>query len=136
MEGIDNAVLASLFDRLAERHPEILASVGGAGDGGHDGTGSADKRDPVENCGISNTGGAESTGAAGRSITKTDLYLAGLTGGENAAEKRDRLCAHLGFPAGMTPTAFLAALNILYGKEEFLALCEAVFGDTGGAGEA
>lgn len=131
VEGIDNAVLASLFDRLAERHPEILASAGG-----HDGTGSADKKDPVENCGISNTGGAESTGAAGRSITKTDLYLAGLTGGENAAEKRDRLCAHLGFPAGMTPTAFLAALNILYGKEEFLALCEAVFGDTGGAGEA
>jgi len=131
VEGIDNGVLASLFDRLAERHPEILASVGG-----HDGTGSADKKDPVENCGISNTGGAKSTGSPGSSITKTDLYLAGLTGGENAAEKRDRLCAHLGFPAGMTPTAFLAALNILYGKEEFLALCEAVFGDTGGAGEA
>lgn len=147
VEGIDNAVLASLFDRLAERHPEILMGTGGtagvesagigtdgaAGDGSEGvesaGTGAAGKTDPVENCGVANRNNMVSTGAADSPITKADLYFAGLTGGENAAEKRDRLCVHLGFPAGMTPTAFLAALNILYGKETFLALCDTVFAD-------
>lgn len=128
VEGIDNGILASLFDRLAEKHPEILAWQGSAA------ADAGEKTDPVENAGLSMAGdsvspktSAVSTASAGSPITKTDLYLAGLTGGENAAEKRDRLCAHLGFPAGMTPTAFLEALNILYGKGEFAALCTTVF---------
>jgi len=128
VEGIDNGILISLFERLEEKHPEILAEQGSTA-----GTDDA-KTDPVENAGLSPQGDtvspkapAGSTASADSPITKTDLYLAGLTGGENSAEKRDRLCAHLGFPAGMTPTAFLAALNILYGRTEFAALCETVF---------
>lgn len=132
VEGIDNGILASLFDRLAEKHPEILAGQGStAADAGR-------KTDPVENAGLSMAGDSVSLEVPALSdspITKTDLYLAGLTGGENAAEKRDRLCAHLGFPAGMTPTAFLAALNILYGKGEFASLCTTVFPPDGGEDE-
>ncbi|MBQ3177212.1 MAG: DUF4093 domain-containing protein [Clostridia bacterium] len=132
VEGIDNGILASLFDRLAEKHPEILAGQGSAA------ADAGGKTDPVENAGLSMAGDSVSLEVPAPSdspITKTDLYLAGLTGGENAAEKRDRLCAHLGFPAGMTPTAFLAALNILYGKGEFAALCETVFPPDGGEDE-
>jgi len=58
-----------------------------------------------------------------RPMTKADLYFMGLTGGEDAGEKRDRLCLHLGFPCGMTPTAFLTAMNLLYTKEDLEALC-------------
>ena len=131
VEGIDNGTLTSLFDRLVEKHPEILAGQGTAA--------AAAETDPVENSPVSDSagqdGGTLSPAASDSPITKTDLYLAGLTGGENAAWKRDRLCAHLGFPAGMTPTAFLAALNILYGKAEFASLCDTVFADTGDAEE-
>ena len=156
VEGIDNTILAGLFDKLAERHPEILAGQGR--DNAECGMQNAElalsdvpqtsdvqrtsdipltgETDPVEKSSVSTSVPGLSTASADtKPITKTDLYLAGLTGGENAAEKRDRLCAHLGFPAGMTPTAFLAALNILYGKAEFEALCETVFAGDGDAGE-
>lgn len=70
-----------------------------------------------------------STGSAtARPITKTDLYVWGLTGGEHAAKRRDLLCSHLSLPAGMTPNALLAALNILYPRDEFLSLCEKLYG--------
>ncbi len=55
-------------------------------------------------------------------ITKTDLYTCGLTGRENSREKRDALGARLGLPPNMTPNAFLAALNVLVTREEFLNL--------------
>ncbi len=57
-------------------------------------------------------------------ITKVDLFTLGLTGSDGASEKRDRLCAGLGLPAGMTPNALLSAVNILFGRAEFLALAE------------
>lgn len=121
VEGIDNATLAALFDRLAARHPEIV------------------KTEPVENTALSGTGqasvgesgqfstGSVSAAADNKPITKTDLYLYGLTGGDNAALRRDKLCAHLALPAGMTPNALLAALNILYSRADFLTLCETLF---------
>ena len=55
-------------------------------------------------------------------ITKGDLYEYGLSGGENAAEKRDVLAAKAGLPAGMTAKALLAALNTVMAREEFLHL--------------
>ena len=61
-------------------------------------------------------------------ITKADLFALALTGMAGSSEKRDRLCTHLGLPAGMTPTAFLDAVNILYAKEEFIALAQSFFG--------
>lgn len=104
VEGIDNATLTALFERLTKCHPELLSSE------------------------VSDTEVSATTAPATseRSITKTDLYLAGFTGGEGAAEKRDRLCQHLGFPVGMTPNALLSALQILYTPMEFQTLCETV----------
>ena len=55
-------------------------------------------------------------------LSKTDLYIDGLTGGKDSAEKRDKLCAKLGLPRGMTPNALLAALRVLLTYEEYLAL--------------
>ncbi len=55
-------------------------------------------------------------------LSKTDLYVDGLTGGENSTAARDALAVKLGLPAGMTPTAFLAALRVLCTYEEYLAL--------------
>ena len=56
-------------------------------------------------------------------LSKTDLYIDGLTGGEGSREKRDALAASLGLPEGMTPNALLAALRILCTYEEY---CNAV----------
>lgn len=167
VEGIDNATLASLFDKLAARHPEIVVH--------HD----VAKKDVVDNlvasvenstvdastpkestpmregiatenalvcdlnfntstiCGATEADGESgkfSTGSVSqvaehKPISKTDFYLYGLTGGENAVSRRDTLCKHLSLPAGMTPNALLAALNILYSRTDFLALCDTLFGE-------
>ncbi|MBR4933200.1 MAG: DUF4093 domain-containing protein [Clostridia bacterium] len=56
-------------------------------------------------------------------ITKTDLYFAGLSGGENSSEKRDRLASELSLPAGMSAPALLSALNMIITKEVFNSIC-------------
>ena len=48
-----------------------------------------------------------------RRITKTDLYLDGLTGGENSSERRARLLTRLSLPDDMTASAMLEALNLI-----------------------
>ena len=53
-----------------------------------------------------------------RTMNKADLYALGLTGTPDAAERRNRLCEKIGFPADMTPNALLAALQLLYTVEE------------------
>ena len=53
-------------------------------------------------------------------LSKTDLYIDGLTGGEDSARRRDELATSLGLPQGMTPNALLAALRILLTYEEYL----------------
>ncbi len=55
-------------------------------------------------------------------LSKTDLYLDGLTGGEGSAERRDALAERLGMPKGMTPNALLAALRVLCSYEEYCDL--------------
>ena len=52
-------------------------------------------------------------------LSKTDLFEYGLTGGENSADKRDLLAQKFALPAGMTPNALLAALNVIATREEF-----------------
>ncbi len=61
--------------------------------------------------------------AAENPLSKTDLYLDGLTGHEGSAAARDALAAKLELPAGMTPNALLAALRMLCSYEEY---CRAV----------
>ena len=58
----------------------------------------------------------------GRSITKTDLYLAGLSGTPDAAENRERLLERLDLPQHMTANALVEVLNILYGYDELQEL--------------
>ena len=55
-------------------------------------------------------------------LSKTDLYIDGLTGGVDSAAKRDELCSALGLPKKMTPNALLSALSVLLTYEEYLSL--------------
>ena len=52
-------------------------------------------------------------------ITKRDFYFHGLSGGENSADKRDKLAALYALPSGMSANALLDALNIISFFEEF-----------------
>ena len=53
-----------------------------------------------------------------RKITKTDLYALGLSGTDNASEKRAAVCAELGLPRDISANAMLEALNLLVSYEE------------------
>lgn len=55
-------------------------------------------------------------------LSKTDLFVDGLTGGEGSAARRDALAQKIGLPSGMTPNAFLSALRVLCTYEEYLDL--------------
>ena len=59
-------------------------------------------------------------------ITKNDFYTDGLSGKTGAKEKREALCRHLRFPPDMTANALLDALNLLYTKEEYRAILDAL----------
>ena len=63
---------------------------------------------------------AEQTDAPTERITKTDLFLAGLSGGKGSAEKRIVLQRKLHLPAQLGANAFLDALNLLMTREDFL----------------
>ena len=60
----------------------------------------------------------------GEPITKADLFSLGLSGGENAAEKRKILLKTLDLPEHLTANGLLEALNLLYDREAFLAFAE------------
>lgn len=62
--------------------------------------------------------------AGGAPITKADLFALGLSGGADSQSRRQALLKRLGLPERMTANALLEALNILYTREEFLALME------------
>lgn len=61
-------------------------------------------------------------------ITKTDMFLFGLTGTENSAKKRDILKKRLDLPSNITANAMLDVLNCIMTKEEFVDICEELFG--------
>lgn len=58
----------------------------------------------------------------GAELTKTDLYLLGLSGGENSAEKRKKLQKALALPERMSANSLLQVLNIITTKQELLRL--------------
>ncbi len=76
----------------------------------------------LENAGADLGGEAEKR--PGDTITKFDLYTAGLSGRPDSAAKRAAFLEKLRFPAHMSANALLDALNLLYTREEFLALFE------------
>lgn len=53
-------------------------------------------------------------------ITKTDLFILNLSGGEKSSFERAEFCRFSGIPENISSGAFLDALNSLYSKEEFL----------------
>lgn len=55
-------------------------------------------------------------------LSKTDLYLDGLTGCPDSAARRDAFAKSLGLPPGMTPNAFLAALRVLLTYDDYLRM--------------
>ena len=52
-------------------------------------------------------------------ITKGDFYTYGLTGRENSASLRGSILIDLGLPRYLSANAMIAAVNCLFGKEEF-----------------
>ena len=63
---------------------------------------------------------------ASEPLTKADLFSLGLSGGENAKERREALAKRCGLPRDMSSNALLAALNLLYSKEEILKTIEEI----------
>lgn len=61
-------------------------------------------------------------------VTAALLYSLGLTGGENSAAKRARVCAALGLPKSMTANAFAEAVSIVSSEEEIRRLAETADG--------
>ena len=65
--------------------------------------------------------GGEAAKKPGDTITKFDLYTAGLSGKPDSAAKRAALLQALSLPAHMSANALLQAVNVLFSREEFLA---------------
>ena len=57
-------------------------------------------------------------------ITKTDLYLAGLSGGADSRAARQRLLEQLDLPEHLSTNALLEVLNALMTREAFRNLCK------------
>ena len=55
-------------------------------------------------------------------LTKVDFFEHGLTGAGGSAARRDRLCELAGLPTGMTPSALLEAINLLYPYDDAIEL--------------
>jgi len=74
----------------------------------------------------------DETGAKGDlpPITKTDLYLLGLSGGADSALLRRRLLKSLDLPEHLSPNALLPVLNALYSREEFLTIPQRIADET------
>ena len=62
----------------------------------------------------------EPASGTGERITKTDLFLAGLSGARDSGEKRKKLQASLGLPEHLGSNGFLDAVNLMMTREEFL----------------
>ncbi len=62
----------------------------------------------------------EPASGTGEQITKTDLFLAGLSGARDSGEKRKKLQASLGLPEHLGSNGFLDAVNLMMTREEFL----------------
>ena len=63
--------------------------------------------------------------SAGAGVSAADLFLAGLSGADGSAEKRDKVAGRLSLPPGLGAKAFLAAVNIAVSREELsLAVSE------------
>ncbi len=53
-----------------------------------------------------------------KKITKTDLYILGLSGEKNSSEMRKKLLEYLKLPSLLSPNSMLEILNSMYSPEE------------------
>lgn len=60
-------------------------------------------------------------------ITKTDMYIAGLSGCPESTEKRKKLKIALGLPSHLSSNNLLDILNSLYTRDEFLKIIDDLF---------
>lgn len=58
-----------------------------------------------------------------KAVTKTDLYILGLSGCENSDKNRKSVLKYLNFP-DMSANAFLDLINALYGYDKFLEVID------------
>ncbi len=63
----------------------------------------------------------------GRKITKTDLYLFGLSGDENSAQKRQILLKELSLPEHLAANSLVGVLNSIMSYNEFAKLVDKIF---------
>lgn len=59
-----------------------------------------------------------------RKITKTDMFIAGLSGNDDSSYKRKSFAEFVSLPVGVSPNALLDALNAIYSYEEFIKVVE------------
>ena len=62
-------------------------------------------------------------------VTKTDMYLDGLSGTDGSKERRSEFLGLAGLPSDMTPNAMLDAINMLFTKEEYSAIVSKIRDD-------
>lgn len=55
-------------------------------------------------------------------IKKSDLFALGMSGCDGSSEKRDNVAKKLNLPKGLTPNAFLDAVNVLVDLEQLKEL--------------
>lgn len=76
----------------------------------------------LERAGATLREGPSSPVVPGEKITKSDLYVLGLSGGADSAERRKSLQKALRLPERLSANGLVQALNALYSREEFLEL--------------
>ena len=57
-------------------------------------------------------------------LTKQDFFADGLSGGKDASALRARLASQADLPSTLSANALLAAINLLYTREEYQAMLE------------
>ncbi|MBQ2676759.1 MAG: DUF4093 domain-containing protein [Clostridia bacterium] len=71
---------------------------------------------------------ASESESVAESITKVDLFEAGLSGGTESKSRRLMLLKHLQLPERMTGNAMLDVLNVFLTKQEFFEIVNELFG--------
>ena len=112
-EKIKNAYIPDLFGKEKRK-----AAPSKEGKLGVEGVPAEAIREALRRAGVGAGEAAEAP--AGEKITKTDLYLAGLSGGPRSAEKRRALFKRLGLPERLSANAVPEVLSSLMSREEFL----------------
>ena len=62
-----------------------------------------------------------------KEITKTDLFVWGLSGRDNSTKRREMFLKELDLPQDMTANTMLDAINIFLSFNEFEKICEKLF---------